>query len=615
MTNSAPHSVMDRPDGIRASLTKQSPHPALDKPWRGRGALRCALEQARLMLRPPVQVYAPKPGSLLIERNVPVVVRDGTTLRANVFRPTGAGPFPVIVSTQPYGKDKVPRLRRRGARLSFQFHAMRQTGPLTISTLTSWEAPDPAWWAARGYAVINADLRGSGASDGTGALLSDLEATDVYDVIEWAGTQPWSTGRVGFLGVSYLAISQYKAAALRPPHLVAMCPWEGLTDMYRDLASPGGIAENGFFRVWTTGARHTMRLSTDLAAARKAHPRRDDLWDSLTPDLASIEVPMLVCASFSDNNVHSRGSFRAFEQTGSEHRYAYTHRGGKWTTFYSAAAHEAQCTFLDHYLQPGGLTPADGTASHLDASPATAPPIPAHTAAPLPPVRLEVRADRDTVTAVRQEQEWPLERTAWTPLYLAGDGMLADHSPTQTGQLSFRARRRAAAFSYTFAEDTEITGPMSARLWISVRGASDVDLFLGVEKWQGGKYVGFEGSYGFPRDRVTTGWQKASLRELDTAQSSVGQPVPTLRRAEPLAPGQVVPVDIPLGPSATLFRAGESLRLVIAGRWLWPSNPLTGQFPARFPHGPHSSRTRLTLHFSPDCPAQLLVPVIPPSKP
>lgn len=157
--------------------------------------------------------------------------------------------------------------------------------------------------------------------------------------------------------------------------------------------------------------------------------------------------------------------------------------------------------------------------------------------------------------------------------------------------------------------DTELTGPMALRLWVSTDRGGDADLFAGVEKWRGRSYVPFEGSYGFGRDRVTTGWLKASLRELDTERSRPHEPVPAFGRRQLLAPGEVVTADIPLGPSATLFRAGETLRLVVAGRWLWPGNLLTGQFPAAYQQGP---ATRCTLHRGPQHPARLLVPVIPP---
>ena len=149
---------------------------------------------------------------------------------------------------------------------------------------------------------------------------------------------------------------------------------------------------------------------------------------------------------------------------------------------------------------------------------------------------------------------------------------------------------------------------MALRLYVEVHDADDVDLIAGVEKRHGHRYIGFEGSYGFGRDRVATGWQNAALRALDARLSRPFEPVPACTAREPLTAGEVVPVDIALGPSATLFHVGEQLRLVVAGRWLWPRNPLTGQFPAAYKT---SQRSRCTLHWSPDWPAHLLLPVIP----
>ena len=210
-----------------------------------------------------------------------------------------------------------------------QFRIMNQPAPLRISDQTSWEAPDPVWWAQQGYAVINLDTRGGGHSDGRGDLLSDQEADDICQVIAWAAEQPWSTGRVGMLGVSYLALSQYKVAALNPPALKAICPWEGFTDAYRDFFTPGGVVEDGFARVWLFMTKRIVRLKTNLAAERRKHPLRDAWWDALTPDLSKIRVPMLVCTSFSDANLHSVGSMRAFQQSGSIEPHAYAHRGAQ----------------------------------------------------------------------------------------------------------------------------------------------------------------------------------------------------------------------------------------------------------------------------------------------
>lgn len=224
-------------------------------------------------------------------------------------------------------------------------------------------------------------------------------------------------------------------------------------------------------------------------------------------------------------------------------------------------------------------------------------------------MRLEVRESREQVVEVREEPAWPLPDTEWQSLHLAPGGRLDTGPAARAGETTFSTRRRAASFTHVFTEDTELTGPMALRVWVSVDGGDDVDLYVGVEKWRGRHYVGFEGSYGFGRDRVTTGWQKASLRRLDEHASTPAEPVHTYRDREPLCPGQAVQVDVALGSSATLFRAGESLRLVIAGRWLWPRNPLTGQFPAHFRGSP---ATRCTLHWGPEQPSRLLVPRIPP---
>lgn len=128
----------------------------------------------------------------------------------------------------------------------FIYRLMRQTLPIHQSAWTGWEAPDPAYWVPRGYVVINADLRGFHRSEGQARLLSQQEGEDYYDLIEWAGQQQWSSGKVGLLGISYLALTQWRAASLQPPSLAAICPRGGFTDPYRDLAYPGGVREDGF---------------------------------------------------------------------------------------------------------------------------------------------------------------------------------------------------------------------------------------------------------------------------------------------------------------------------------------------------------------------------------
>jgi putative CocE/NonD family hydrolase len=554
--------------------------PGLDRPWRRPGALRYALARVRAIARPPITV-TDRPAGIVAERDVEVPTRDGTVLRINVFRKGDDVARPVILCIHPYGKDDLPRRKGKRWKYSMQYRIIRQPDPVTFSALTGWEAPDPAWWTARGFTMVNADSRGCGHSDGTGKVLSRQEAEDTYDLVQWLAEQPWSDGRVVMLGVSYLAISQYAVAALQPPALRAICPWEGFTDAYRDMTFPGGVRESGFTALWSRNLRRSTRQTYVLTQLQQDHPLRDDFWRSLVPDLSPIKVPMLVCGSFSDNSLHSRGSIRAFTHAGSTHARLYTHRASKWATFYSEAALAEQLKFFRDVL--------DG--------------VPASRS-----VRLEVRADRDTVVAVREESQWPLARTRWQPMYLAGAGVLATERPPKAGGITFETHTRAAAFNWTIPDDIELTGPMVARLWVQLDGCDDAHLFVGVEKWREGRYVGFEGSYSYGRDRVTTGWQRVSLREVDPELSQPWEPVPACTRPQPVTSGEVVPVDVALGPSATLFRAGEQLRLLVAGRWLSPRNPLTGQFPAAYASPP---RGRVTLRWGPRYDANLLIPEIP----
>lgn len=557
-----------------------NPAPVLDRPWRRPGAVRYALERIRAIAKPPVTVTDP-PAGIVVDRDVSVATRDGTVLRINVFQIDGGAARPAILSIHPYGKDKLPVRRGKKWTFSVQYRLLRQPQAVAFSALTGWEAPDPVWWTAQGFTVVNADARGCGHSEGTGKLLSRQEAEDTYDLVQWIAGQPWCDGNVVMLGVSYLAISQYAVAALQPPALRAICPWEGFTDAYRDLTFPGGIRETGFTRLWSRNIGRDTRQSYTLGPMQDEHPLRDDFWRSLAPDLSAIRVPMLVCGSFSDNNLHSRGSMRAFTRGGSTHARLYTHRGGKWATFYSEAALAEQLNFFRGVLGGGPVARS---------------------------VRLEVREDRDTVTAVREEAEWPLARTRWRPIYLAGAGDLAPEPPTGPDSIAFETGSNAAAFSWTVPADIELTGPMAARLWVQLDGCDDANLFVGVEKWRDGRFVGFEGSYGYGRDRVTTGWQRVSLRALDPALSQPWEPVPACAEPQPVPAGEVVAVDVALGPSSTLFRGGERLRLVVAGRWLCPTNPLIGQMPAAYANSP---RGRVTLHWGPRHDAHLLIPEIP----
>lgn len=545
--------------------------------------LRYILARLRELLQPPITVRPVHAAEIIFERDVAVSMRDETVLRANVFRPPGEGAHPAILCAHPYGKDNLPTPKRGGGfKLATQYRILRMPEPVSFSAWTSWEAPDPAHWVPRGYAVVNCDLRGCGRSEGVGDLLSSAESEDYHDLIEWAAAQPWCTGKVGLGGVSYLALSQYGAAATHPPSLAAICPWEGFTDPYRDLLFPGGVREDGFIKLWARGLKGD-RLAYDLREEQLNRPLRDSVWASRAPDLSEVKVPMLVCGSFSDNNLHSRGAMRAFEQVGSKQRWLYTHRSGKWCTYYSAEALAAQERFFDHFLK--------GADNGMDSQ---------------PPVRLEVREDRDTIHSVRHEESWPPPGVRWTELFLGADGRLAEEAPAG-GEVEFATAGQRASWRWPVPRDLELSGPMALRLRVSVDGATDANLFAGIEKWRGRRFVPFEGSYGFGLDRVTTGWMKLSHREPDPGLSRPSAPVNRDDEPRPLGLGEVAGIEFALGPSATFFRAGDEVRLVLGGRWMHPRNPITGQFPAAYEPSPDCT---VRVHCGGEPAARLVVPVV-----
>ena len=539
---------------------------------------------------PKVSVTAPAPG-IQVERDVPVAVRDGTRLRVSVFRPEATGRFPVMMSAHPYGKDVLPARTPFGYLPLKRYRFIRQPDPLTHSAYTAWEAPDPSFWVPRGYAVVNVDLRGFGTSDGVGALFSEQEANDYADVIEWAAAQPWANGRVGLNGVSYLAISQWRVAALRPKSLVAICPWEGWSDIYHDVAYPGGVREDGFIDFWATMTERDGRVSESLRAGQLAHPEWDDFWVARTPVLERIEVPALICGSFSDQGLHSRGSFEAFRRIGSRHRFLYTHRGGKWSTYYGAEALALQARFFDCFLkgEENGMREAA-------------------------PVRLEVRTRAHEVHAIREELGWPPPGVRWTPLFLKPGGL--DLAPVgATPSVRFAVPDGGASFVFRLPEELEIVGPMKLRLHVELQGTTDAHLFVGVSKIGGGangavgreRALPFEGPFGFGRDLVARGWLRIAHRRVDPSRGEPHRPYLLGDRVEPLRAGEIAPVEIEILPSATYFAPGDLLRLDVQGRWFWRRNMFLGMFPCAYAPSPNGTAI---LHLGGVHDAHLLVPLV-----
>lgn len=484
--------------------------------------------------------------SVGVERDLAVPMRDDVRLFANLYTPPAKGPHPVIMSATPYGKDN---LSDRVASFFMRLSGVR-FGKINCSHLTGFESPDPVYWTQQGYAVVQADVRGMHKSEGRAGILRQQDAEDYYDLIEWAAAQPWSTGRIGLRGVSYLAMSQWRVAALKPPHLCAMVPWEGATDLYREFTFHGGIPETKFVPLWFNvrikrGRNHRFPLAEDFLVERAAHPLDDAYWASKRPTLEDIEVPALVCASWSDHGLHTRGSIGGFERIASRQKWLFTHGRKKWETFYSEEALAWQKRFLDHFLR--------GVANGMDQ---------------VPRIRLEVRKAFYQQEA-RSEDSWPPPSVEPAVLYLcANTGRLQREPVASEGKIQYQGTRsnEKAVFSCRFKRAVELIGSMRLKLWISTSEGNDLDLFAVLRKLDSnGNEVFFSGYNGYERDSFAKGWLRASHRELDPLRSTPLRPFHSHARMQKLRAGEIVPVEMEIWPSATLFEAGSSLQLTIQG--------------------------------------------------
>jgi predicted acyl esterase len=508
------------------------------------------MPDVKLIMRPGVDPYSapnkpPLPSTeyqctedqgLLVERNLAVRLRDGTRIYVDVYRPAGrhAG-LPLLLGWGPYGKH---------GRGNHVFWPASGLNPAWLSTLTAFEAPDPVFWASHGYAVAYADPRGAWLSEGDFHHNGSVEAGDCYDTIEWLAAQPWSNGKVGMTGVSYLAAIQYWVAPLNPPALAAINPWEGFSDWYREFAYHGGIPETGFLPRAADNIRFSLGRTEDTWANVQAHPLWDAYWASKECDLEAIETPAYVVASWSDQGFHTRGTLEVFKRIRSREKWLEVHGQKKWAHYYRPESRARQREFFDHFLKVRGTT------------------VPAW-----PPVRLEVRT-RAGVATERLARQWPLPETVYVPLWLdASNGVLADTRPAAAARVCYPARDGRATFDHTFRRASELAGHAKLRLWVESEGAADMDLFVALQKRdRAGEHVGMTFYAFFENGPVALGWLRVSHRALDPNRSSEWQPVHPHDAEQPLPRGEPVPVDIEIWPSATQFDAGETLRVVVQGR-------------------------------------------------
>ena len=570
---------------------------------------------------------------MMIDWDVPIAMDDGLTLRADVFRPPGEGRAPVILSYGPYGKglafqDGYPSAWQR----MVAEHPDVACGSTNV--YQSWEVVDPEKWVPAGYACVRVDSRGAGRSPGYIEPFSPRETLDFYQCIEWAGVQRWSNGKVGLNGISYYAINQWLVASLQPPHLAALCVWEGAADWYRDMTHHGGIL-NTFFGNWydmqvktvqyglgergrrsratgepvcgdmTLSDRELAQNRCDFGDEILAHPLDDAYHRARSPVWEKITVPLLSAANWGGQGLHPRGNFEGFQRAASPQKWLEVHGLEHWTHFYTDYGISLQRRFFDHFLK--------GEANGWERQPR---------------VQLQVRhVDR---FVERHEAAWPIPRTQWTRLYLAAEShALAAEPVTAAGRVAYDARGDGVTFvSPPFSAETEISGPLAARLWVS-SDTADADLFLVFRVFTADlREVVFMGAID-PHTPIAQGWLRASHRKLDPRLATEYRPYHTHDEQQPLAPGEIVPLEVELWPTSIAVRAGYRIALTVRGRdYEWSKttgarlsnfkNELLGCGP--FLHDDPRDRPaavfggRVTLHLGGEYPSCLILPVIPPEE-
>ena len=406
---------------------------------------------AGFQTKPP---YKKLPVDVVLEKDVAVTLRDGVTIYVDVFRPAGTEKVPVLVAWSPYGKS------RGNAPQYIELFGLLGMDPSKLTGLMKFEGPDPGFWCAQCYAICNPDSRGAYHSEGDARWWSRREGEDFHDLIEWLGVRDWCNGKVGTTGNSYLAIMQWFAAAEQPPHLAAIAPWEGLSDVYRDFIARGGIPDLAFPRQ-ITSAFVGNNQREDLVAELEAHPLLDAFWQTKIPAFERIGVPAYVVASYS-NSIHTPGTFRGWRSMASDEKWLRIHNNMEWPDYYEEASENDLLRFFDHYLK--------GVENGWRETPR---------------VRYAVMDLEGGDLLNQPAGQFPPEDFPPTRIFLdATAGALGFDQPPGEATASYDAVADENGVSFTMRVDaaTSFVGYPKAVLFVEADGHDDMDLFVFLQK-------------------------------------------------------------------------------------------------------------------------------------
>lgn len=530
----------------------------------------------------------------IYEQNVAIPLKSSSGIvRCNVYRPkptANESRFPALITYGPYGKD-IPYS---------EFHAQSfsEVNPEQKSEHSAWETPDPKYWTSNGYAIVRVDERGLGQSPGLLDTMSRGTSEAFFDAVEWSAEQPWSSGKVGLLGISYYAGSQWRVAALQPKGLSAIIPWEGMSDYYRDRCRHGGILSNDFIRFWWDRQVVSNQYGRPGRKARNWGPdtiegdlpdeellanrndqnidnannqfRDQPYYASKEYNLDDIKVPLLSVGNWGGILLHLRGNVEGYTHAGSEFKYLRFVVGRHDLPFYYHDEVELQRSFMDAFLRND-----DRVGWSVKGK--------------VPPVDILLRKGdvgfnnpiEEQKFLRRSENEWPIARTQYTPFYLTSDGQMSVTKPedAKNSKVTYRALgtlKQPQVVQFTtppVEKETEITGHIVAHLNVSMNAyiggtlPTDIDLFLTLRHISpAGKEVFYTGTAGDPVP-LCKGWLRVSMRKVNTEHHKHRSWLPYRdyysSSALPVLPGEVYPVDVEIWPTNVVLEPGAKLILEV----------------------------------------------------
>jgi len=547
------------------------------------------------------------------ERDAYVSVRDGTKLCLDIFRPDAKGHFPALVAWGGYGKELQSIDIPAQPWESYVFHH-------------DVEVPDIKFFVKRGYAVIVPDPRGIGKSEGVWKLpFTKQEVQDCYDIIEWAAKEDWCDGNVGMIGLSYFGTIQLLVAALHPPHLKAICPWEIHYNWY-DRNYPGGILTT-FLWVWEsevpfhTAKPHSTELYSVEELRKKVRERLEDPdiknnpylyqflkpWENgrypqshpcffdillhptdgpfwhqtwaVAPVLDKIDIPVYVGGPWYIA-AYTVGLIKAFLECRSQYKkLMFFPLNVKLPKL--PELKEEILRWYDHWLKGVDTGIMDE-----------------------PPIKIFVMG----VNRWRFENEWPIARTRWTKLYLKVFSRL-EPEPEEEEELPPDALvHRPPMVSTEIQSLTYTTSRLTSPL--EVTGQIVTYLYASIDQDDASFYVTlYDITPKGDRIAVSTGCLKASHRVIDESKSKAWQPHYLHSNPKPVKPGEINCYPIELAAVSYVFFPEHRVQLEITS---W--KPLPGVHHHKMQLMltlPSSRLTHYNIYRDAKHPSHILLPIIP----